>query len=138
MIALGLILHVVGDICDRDILSFLVIVDVSLHLEEIHNTFEVVLFSDGKLTDNSVLAELRPDLIHRVEEVRSHYVHLVYESHTGNVVFVCLTPYVFRLGLNTALCVENAYCAVKYTERPLNLHREIHVSGGIDDIDPVL
>ena len=98
----------------------------------------MVFLSDRKLAYNSVLAELCPDLIHRVEEVRSHYVHLVYESHTGNIVLVCLTPYVFGLGLNTALRVEHAYRAVQNSKRPLNLHREIHVSGGIDDIDPVL
>ena len=53
------------------------------------------------------------------------------------MVGIRLSPDILRLGLNTALCVEDTDSAVQDAERSLNLDREIDVSGRIDDVDAV-
>ena len=53
------------------------------------------------------------------------------------MVGIRLSPDILRLGLNTALCVEDTDSAVQDAERSLNLDREIDVSGRIDDVNAV-
>ena len=73
-----------------------------------------------------------------VFEVGAQLVHLVDEADTGHVVLVSLTPHGLRLGLDTFLTVEDSHGAVEHTQRALNLNREVHVSGGVNDVDLVL
>ena len=71
-------------------------------------------------------------------EVRAHLVHLVDEADTRDVVLVSLTPNGLRLGLNTFLAVEDSNGAVEDAQGALNLDREVHVAGGVDDVDLVV
>ncbi len=137
-VQLCIFLHVPQILGDSNIVSLVVVVDISLHLEQVDDTFELVFFSDGQLQHDGVLAKPRSDLLYRAVKVRSQNVHLVDESHTGHVVGVCLTPDVFRLGLNASLCAEDAYSAIQHAKRTLHLHGEIHVAGSVDNIDTML
>ena len=138
VVQFGIVLHILGDIGDGNVLALVIVVNVGLHLEQIDDSLELILFSDGQLQDNGVLAQTGADLIYRVVEVSSQDIHLVDECHTGYVVGICLTPYVFRLGLYTALGAEHAYGSVQHTQGTLYLNGEVHMSGGIDDVDAVL
>ena len=119
------------------VLAHVIIIDVGFHFHEVDNPSEKCFGADRQLDGNSITFQT---LFHHADyaiEIRAHDVHLVDIAHTGNIVFVRLTPYGFRLRLNAALCTENGYRAVEHFQRALNLHGEVNVSGGVDDIDSV-
>ena len=95
MILLCLIFHVIRDIGDRNVLTLCIIIDVGLHLKQIDNALEVILFTDRKLRYNCILSELCADLLHSIEEIRTEDVHFVDKRHTGNTVSIRLSPDVF-------------------------------------------
>ena len=134
----GLILEVVRDILDGDILTFVPAIVICLHLKEIDEALELILSTDGYLDADGILAETVADHVQIVEIVGADDVHLVDERHARDLVGVRLTPDVFRLGFNAVLGVENANSAVQHAKGSLDLDREVHVSGGVDDVDPVL
>ena len=133
-----LVLQIFRNVNNGDILTLVVVVDVSLHFHQVDDTLEIALLTDRELNADRVLAQAMLNLIDRHEEVGAHDIHLVDECDTRNLVGIRLAPNVLRLGLNTALGVEDTDCAVQDTERSLNLDREIDVSGGVDDVDAVL
>ncbi len=51
---------------------------------------------------------------------------------------VCLAPDCFRLRLYPAFCAHDCHRSVENPKRPLDLDREIHMSRGIDDVNPVV
>ena len=132
-----LVLQLFRNVGDRDVVALVAVVDVSLHLHEVDDALEIVLLADRQLNADRVLAETMLNLVDRHEEVRAHDIHLVDECDTRNAVGIRLSPDVLRLGLNTALCVEDTDSAVQDAERSLNLDCEIDVSGRIDDVDAV-
>ena len=73
-----------------------------------------------------------------MKEVRAHDIHFVNVNHAGNFIFVCLTPYGFRLGFYAAFCAENGYGTVEHAERSFNLNSKVYVSGSIDDVDTMV
>ena len=76
-------------------LTLRIIIDVGLHLKQIDNAFEIILFSDRKLGHNRILSELCADLLHGIEEIRTEDVHFVDKRHTGDIIGVRLSPDVF-------------------------------------------
>ena len=70
-------------------------------------------------------------------EVSAQLVHLVDEADTRDVVLVGLTPHGLGLRLDALLAVEDGHGAVEHAQGALNLDREVHVSGGVDDVDLV-
>src|SRR5258708_33921812 len=72
-----------------------------------------------------------------VVKVRAHAVHLVDEADAGNAILVGLAPDGFGLGLHAGDGVENADGAVENAQGALDLHREIHVAGRINNVDAV-
>ena len=135
---LGLILHILGDRFNTDILSVLPVVIICLHLEQIDDPLELGLFADRDLEADRILAKTGDQLIDGTVEVRADDVHLVHKRHTRDVVLVRLAPYIFRLRFYAALGIKDADRTVQDAERTLHLHREIHVAGGVDDVDAVL
>ena len=69
MILFRLILILVTDIDDVDLLSHIILIQIFLHLKEIDDLFEIVLFSDREIDDDRLLAETGLDLLNGVEEV---------------------------------------------------------------------
>ena len=131
------VLHVVRNINNRDILPLGIVVNVSLHLKQIHDSLEVILFADRAFHNYRVFAQLCNNLMNGIVKVRAENIHLVDESDTRNIVGISLTPYILGLGLNAALRIEYADCAVQYTKGTLYLNGKIYVSGCINNIDTV-
>ena len=51
---------------------------------------------------------------------------------------IFLTPYRFGLRLDTRNPIEHCDGAIEHAKRPLDLNSEVHVSGGINDLDAML
>ena len=71
-------------------------------------------------------------------EVGSQLIHLVDEADARNIVLVGLAPHGLGLGLNALLAVEDRDGAVEHAQGALDLDREVHVAGGVDDVDLVV
>ena len=130
--------HVFGDRLNADILTQLVVVDVSLHVQKVDDTAEGHLLTDGELKGHGICVE---SVLHHVQnmiEVGARDVHLVDISHTGHAILVSLTPDGLRLGLNTALGAEDGHGTVQDAQGTLHLDGEVHVAGGVDDVDAVI
>ena len=70
-------------------------------------------------------------------EVRSDPVHLVGEDETGDPVAIRLAPHGLGLGLDAGHGIQQGHRAVQHAERALHFDGEVHVTRGIDDVDPV-
>ena len=112
--------------------------DQRAHLDEVDDADEVVLDADRQLDDERLGLELVDDRVDREVEVGAELVHLVDEADARDVVLVGLTPDGLGLGLDALLAVEDGDGAVEDAERALDLDREVHVAGGVDDVDLVL
>ena len=133
-----IILHIAKIIGNSDVITFIVIVDVSFHLEQIDDSLEIVFFADRQLKNDSIFTKSGLDLLYCAVEVSTQDVHLVDERHTRYVIGVSLTPYVLGLRLYTTLCTEDADSAIQYTKGTLNLNGEVYVTRGINDVDTML
>ena len=71
-------------------------------------------------------------------EVGTDSVHLVDQRDARDTVTVGLSPNRFRLGLDPSHGTEQRNGAIEYTQRPLDLGREINVPRRVDDVDTVL
>lgn len=116
MILLSLFLHILGDILNTDVLSEIIIVNVSLHFNEVDDSSEFIFSADRKLNRNGVTFKSVLHHVYDTVEVGTHNIHLIYISHTGNLIIVSLSPNGFRLGLNTTLSAENGYRTVQHSE----------------------
>ena len=110
----------------------------TFHGKEVHNAFEVGLGTYRHLKGNRMCAQTLFHLFNHIEEVGTAAVHLVHETYTRNIVFVGLTPYSFRLGLNTAYRTEKRHGTVEYSQRTLNLCSEVHVPRSVYQVYLVL
>ena len=138
VIFLSNLFHIVGDIGNIDVGSQIVCVNVCLHFNKVDKTLEFILGAYGQLDGHSVALESGVHHIENMIEVGTHNVHLINIDHTGNLVFIGLAPYGFRLGLNAALSAKNRYRTVQHAERTLNFSGEVNVAGGVDDVDAIL
>src|SRR5699024_5312388 len=77
-----------------------------LHRHQIDDAFELAFLADRDLHDQRAHAETVADRLHGVLEVGSDLVHLVDEADARDVVFVGLSPDLFRLGFDALLAVE--------------------------------
>ena len=138
MIQLCIVCHIFRDVADGDIITLIIVVDVSFHLKQVDDAFELIFLTDGQLKNDSVLAKSCSDLIYSSVEICTQDIHLVDECHTRYVVSISLSPNILGLRLYTTLSTENADSAIQYTKRTLNLNGKVYVSGGINNIDTML
>ena len=78
------------------------------------------------------------DHVDDAPEVGTGAVELVDEAEARDVVAVGLAPDRLRLGLDAGDAVEDDDGAVEDAEAALDLDREVHVSGRIDDVDAMI
>ena len=135
MVLLSLLLHILGDRLNADVIAHVIIVDVSLHIDQVDNTLEGILLTDGQLDGHTVGVQTIMEHLNAAVEIGTHGVHLVDVHHAGNLVLVSLTPNGLRLRLNTALSGQNGNGTVQNTQRTLNLNSEVNVTRGVDDVD---
>ena len=114
------------------------IVNVSDHLNQVNDTGESIFGTDWQLDWQRSNVQTVLDGLNRVVEVRTNLVHLVSKDNPRNVELVSLTPNSFSLRFNPGLGIQNSYGTIKHPERTFNFDSEVHVSWGIDDVDPVV
>ncbi|CCJ99810.1 hypothetical protein BN130_2534 [Cronobacter malonaticus 507] len=132
------VLHVSRDIFVFEGYALVCIVPVDgFHFHQVNNTGETFFSTNRQLQRNRVRAQTGFDLTNNFQEVRAHAVHFVNERNTRNFVFVSLTPYGFRLRLNTTNCAVNHYRTVKDTHGTFYFDGEVNVPRGVDDVDTV-
>jgi len=130
--------HILRNGLTANIVTQIVIIDLGVHIHQVHNPAESVLRADGQLNGQCIALETVIDHIQYIVEICAHNVHLIDIDHSRYMVLVSLTPYGLRLGLNATLGAQNGNGTVQHTQGTLHLYGEVHMPGGIDDIDSVL
>ena len=128
-------LHICGNFVFVVLFAVVGIVNFGIHFDEVDYSAEGSFLTDGKLDGNGVGREPLPHHSYGALEVCAVDVHFIYVGNTGHLVFICLAPYRFRLGLNAALCAESCDGAVENAERTLNFYGEVNVARGVYDVD---
>src|SRR4051812_18384954 len=101
---------------------------------QVNNAFEVILFTDRELKRYRLATEFFFYLLANAKKIGTCAVHFIDESDTGNLIVVCKAPVGLRLRLNTVYGAEQKDETIEYTERAVNFHCEVNVSGCIDDV----
>jgi hypothetical protein len=109
-----------------------------LHSDDVDDARKVVFAADGDLNRDGIALKLRADLIEGAGKVGPDAVHLVDETDARDAVLVRLPPHGFRLRLDAGDRVEHGDGAVEDAERPLDLGGEVHMAGGVDDVDAMV
>ena len=120
-----------------NVLALVVIVDFGFHGNQVDDAAEGGLSADGKLDRNGIRAQTIFHHLHNAHEVRTHDIHLVDVGDAGHAILGSLAPYRLTLRLNAALGAEHSHSAVQHAQGALDLHGEVHVTGGVDDVDTV-
>ena len=102
---------------------------------QIHHAFKFVFAADGQLQRHGLGAKAVVNHLHAAEEVGADTVHLVHKADAGDIVAVSLTPHGFRLGFHAGNSVEHAHGTVEHAQRTFHFNGEVHVAGGVDDVN---
>ena len=94
VIQLRIVLVLCRNLADGDIVTLVVVVNVRFHLEQVDDTLERILRTHRDLNHDCIFAQPLADLLDSAVEIRTDDIHLIDKCHTGNIVGVCLTPYV--------------------------------------------
>src|SRR4029077_14027530 len=133
----GLFLQLGGNCAGRVLgTDGVILPDNRLHFDEVDYPFELVFLADGDLNGDGLGIEAFADGVDGMLKIGAHLVNLVDETDTRHAVFVRLTPDFFRLRLHAVDCVEDGYRAIEHAQGALHLGGEIHVAGGVNNIDP--
>ena len=81
--------------------------------------------------------EFFADAIYGHIEIGADLIHFIDKADAGDVVFLCLSPDGFRLGLDAFAGVKDGDGAVEDSERSFDLGGEIDVARGVDQVDGV-
>ena len=130
--------EVLRDLDDVDLAAEVVAVEDGLHLDEIDDALEGVLHPDRDLDRHGSGTEAVDDHLDAAPEVGAGSVELVDEADSRHGVAIRLAPDRLGLRLDTGHTVEDHDRAVEDAEAPLDLDREVHVPGRIDDVDTVV
>ncbi len=110
---------------------------IGLEADEIDHADEGFARAHRILHQAGIDAELRLHIVHDGERAGSGPVHLVDERQAGNFVPFHLPVHGHRLRLHAADRAEHKDRPVQNAERALDLNREVHVAGGIDEVHRV-
>ena len=129
--------HILGNLFLADVLALVVVVDLGLHGDQVDDAAEGFFLTDGQLNRHRIGMQAILHHVNDAEEVSAGDVHLVDVGHTGDLVGLGLLPHGLGLGLNAALGAEDGHSAVQHAQGTLNLNGEVHVTGGVNDVDAV-
>ena len=129
--------HILGDRFGAHVVAHVVVVDLSVHIDQVNDTAEGILLTDGQLDCHAVCVQTIVQHLDAAEEVSTHGIHLVDVHHAGDLVLVSLTPDGLRLRLDTALSSQNGHRTVQHAQGTLDLNSEVHVARSVDDVDAV-
>ena len=136
-VLLGLLDHILRDGLSAHIVAHVVIVDLSVHIDQVNDTTEGILLADGQLDRHAVSVQTIMQHLDAAEEVGTHGIHLVDVNHARDFVLISLTPNGLRLRLDTALSSQNGHRTVQDAQGTLDLNSKVHVARGVDDVDAV-
>jgi len=111
--------------------------DDGLLVHHVDDAGELLFSSDVQEDRERVGSELLAHVAQRVVEVGAGAVHLVDERDAGHLVLRGLTPDRLGLGLHAGNAAEHGHGTVQDAHGALHLGGEVHVSRGVDDVDPV-
>ena len=109
-----------------------------LLVDHVDLALELVFGADRDEDADGVGAELLPHLVEDVVEIGAGAVHLVDEHDARHLVFGGLAPDGFGLRLDAGDAAEDDDRAIEHAQRALDFGREVHVAGGVDDVDALL
>ena len=136
-VLLGLLDHILRNGLSAHIIAHVVVVDLSVHIDQVNDTAEGILLADGQLDRHAVGVQTIMQHLDAAEEVGTHGIHLVDVNHAGDFVLISLTPNGLRLRLDTALSSQNGHRTVQDAQGTLDLNSKVHVARGVDDVDAV-
>ena len=130
------VLHVGGNVLDLVVHQVVArLVDDRLPGNQVNNSLEILLRTNGEADRNGGGTELGLDLLDTGEEISTDAVHLVHIGNLRHAIFICLAPNRLGLGLNAPHGAERGYRTVEDTEGTLDLHREVHMARSVDQVD---
>ena len=106
-----------------------------LHVDQIDHALEILFAANRELNRHRIRSEALADGADRRVGIGPNAIHLVDEGHARHVVLVGLTPDGLGLRLHAMHGVEDHQSAIQDAQRSLDLGREVHVSGRVDDVD---
>ena len=104
-------------------------------MEQIDGPLEIFFLPPGQVQDYGLGSQFIFDLGNGPLEIRAYPVEFVDKSDSRYMVLVRLVPDGLRLGLHPAHGAENGHRPVQNTQGPLHFYGEIHVAGGVDNVD---
>ena len=129
--------HFGGDVRLLEVFAEVVFIDLRVHVDEVDDAAERILFADGELDADGARAEALAHHFDGVVEIRAVDIHFVDVSDAGNFILVRLAPDRLRLRLDAALRAESRHRAVEDAQRTLHFDGEVDVARRVDDVDPV-
>ena len=84
MIQLCIVFHVIRNLFNGDILTLVIVVDVSFHLKQVDDALEIILFTDGQLDADCIFAQSGFDLLNSIVEICTHSA-IQYSQRTLNL-----------------------------------------------------
>ncbi len=130
--------HIVRDFLDAHILAHFIVIDIRFHVDEVDDAPERVFLADRQLDGHGVGLEPVLHHLHGIEKVGAHNVHLVDIRHARDAELLRLAPHGLGLRLDAAFRGKDRDVAVQHAQGALHFHREVHVAGGVDNIDAVV
>ena len=126
-----------GNFFDANDFTFIAIVVVSFHFDQVDFAFVGFAFTDWQLNQDGVGAQFFSHLLNHAKRVGSSAIHLVDERKTRNFVTLHLTIDRQRLSLHTTDGTQNQNGSVEYSQRTLNFNREVNVARRINQVNGV-
>jgi len=126
-----------GDLDVLPLLAHLAFPHVALHLHQVDHPVEIGFGAPWELEDERRRLQTVDHHVDGALEVGARAIHLVHEADARDVVPVRLAPDRLGLRLDTGHRVEYRDGTVQDPERALDLDREVHVAGRVDDVDPM-
>ncbi len=111
------------------------IINDRLLADDINDATQIVFRTNRDAHRVGVRAELLTHLGDHTIKVCTSAIHLVDEGNAGDAVLGGLPPHGFGLRLHAGHGAEDGDRAVEHAHGALHLGGEIHVAGGVDDVD---
>ena len=112
--------------------------DDGLHLDQVDHAGEVFFGTNRDHHGNRAGLQAQLHLVDDLEEVGTGAVHLVHKGQARHLVLVGLTPDGLGLRLHATHGAVHHASAVQHAHGTLDFNREVHVAGGVNDVDAVL
>jgi len=93
---------------------------------------------NGDLNCNRVGAEAGDNRLERAIKRCAGAIEFVDKTNSWYAILIGLPPHGLRLRLDTSDAVEYSYGTVEHTQRTLNFHGEVDVTGSVDNIDAMI